>query len=138
MCDIIDLQLVCGWLMSLKGEIVMRIRPLMIAMLLGIVFLVGCRGNDDLLDPGNPVSVVIWHFYQGSQQLAFDRAVSEFNNTVGLERGIIVSAHNRGAVNELAANVISSALGELDASPNCAWFGCYLYWHHSAGGKCNL
>ena len=51
--------------------------------------LTGC-GNKSLLDPGNPVSLTVWHYYNGSQQAAFDSLVEEFNTTVGREKGIYV------------------------------------------------
>ena len=42
--------------------------------------LAGCGSNP--LDPKDPVSLTIWHYYNGSQQSAFDALVEEFNDTV--------------------------------------------------------
>ena len=55
----------------------------------------GC-GSKSLLDPKNPVSLTIWHYYNGSQQAAFDALVEDFNDTVGRERGIYVQGYSRG------------------------------------------
>ena len=53
--------------------------------------LTGC-GNKSPLDPRDPVSLTVWHYYNGSQQAAFDALVEEFNNTVGKEKGIFVQS----------------------------------------------
>lgn len=57
------------------------------------------------LDPKNPVSIELWHYYNGSQKQTFDALVSEFNETVGMEKGIIVEAFNQGNLNELVKKV---------------------------------
>ncbi|MEI3139617.1 MAG: hypothetical protein V8T31_08890 [Lachnospiraceae bacterium] len=33
-----------------------------------------------VLDPENPVTLTIWHYYNGAYQAAFDKLVEEFNN----------------------------------------------------------
>ena len=47
--------------------------------------LAGC-GEKGPLDPKNPVSLTVWHYYNGSQQVAFDALVEEFNDTVEIGR----------------------------------------------------
>ena len=59
------------------------VAPLCAAGILA-VSLTGC-GKKSPLDPGNPVSLTIWHYYNGSQQAAFDALVEEFNDSVGRE-----------------------------------------------------
>ena len=50
-----------------------------------------CAENDTVrLDPNNPVSLTVWHYYNGAQQEAFDELVEEFNATTGKETGIYV------------------------------------------------
>ena len=34
------------------------------------------------LDPDNPVSLKIWHYYNGTQQATFEDLLEEFNATV--------------------------------------------------------
>lgn len=36
-----------------------------------------------ILDPENPVTLTVWHYYNGVHQAAFDKLVEEFNGTVG-------------------------------------------------------
>ena len=46
----------------------------------------GARKNTVKLDPNNPVSLTVWHYYNGAQQAAFDTLVSDFNATVAPPR----------------------------------------------------
>lgn len=52
------------------------------------------------LDPASPVTVEVWHYYNGAQKAAFDGLVSQFNETVGKEQGIVVEAYSQGGVND--------------------------------------
>lgn len=67
----------------------------------------GCGGKD--ASGGEPVSIEIWHYYNGSLQSSFDRMIENFNNTVGAENGITVSAHSQGSISDLETAVLSSA-----------------------------
>ena len=44
--------------------------------LAAVLGLTGC-GDKSPLDPGDPVSLTVWHYYNGSQQAAFDALVEE-------------------------------------------------------------
>ena len=60
------------------------------------LLLAGCGKSDEnavQLDPSNPVSLTVWHYYNGAQQTAFDELVSEFNATEGKEKGIYVEGY---------------------------------------------
>jgi len=61
------------------------------------------------LDPSNPVSLTVWHYYNGAQQSAFDELVSEFNATVGKEKGIYVEGYSQGSVSDLEKAVTAAA-----------------------------
>lgn len=41
-----------------------------------------------VLDLENPVTLTIWHYYNGAYQAAFDKLVEEFNNSAGKDLGI--------------------------------------------------
>ena len=78
------------------------------------LLLAGCGSSAKVkLDPDNPVTVTIWHYYNGMQQSAFDELVDEFNNTVGREQGIFVNGHSQGKVEELEATVQASINKEV-------------------------
>ncbi len=66
------------------------------------------KNYDKLLNKDNPTTITIWHYYNGVQLMSFDEAVEEFNNTVGLDKGIIVEAYSKNSVSELADSVVAS------------------------------
>lgn len=73
------------------------------------------KTDDDLLDKDNPTTITIWHYYNGVQLISFDEAVSEFNETVGMEKGIIVEAYSNNSISELSDRVISSLKEDASA-----------------------
>jgi len=78
------------------------------------VLLVGCTtaGAASPLDRNNPVTITVWHHHTGAVLNAFDQMVFEFNETVGIEEGIIVEAISFGNMGELEAAVRASANNE--------------------------
>jgi len=66
------------------------------------------KADKDGLDPENPISIEIWHHYNGLQKTAFDALVMEFNETLGAEKGIIVEAFSQGNVDALQRKVMES------------------------------
>ncbi len=100
----------------------------------------GC-GKKGPLDPANPVSLTVWHYYNGSQQAAFDALVEEFNNTVGREKGIYVQSFSQGSVSDLETAVRDSISGEVGADPMPDIFSSYAdtaYEVEQAGALANL
>jgi multiple sugar transport system substrate-binding protein len=58
--------------------------------LMCIFIITGCSNmahNKYGLDKNNPVSVKIWHYYNGVQKIEFDKMVEEFNDTLGKDEG---------------------------------------------------
>lgn len=100
-----------------------KILPLMAAGLL----LAGCgeKNNNHGLDKKNPVTITIWHYYNGIQQISFDNMVNEFNETVGAENGIIVEAYTKSTISELNSAVISSLEGDVSADNPPDIFAAY-------------
>lgn len=68
-------------------------------------------------DSDDPITITIWHYYDGDQLTAFDTLVSEFNNTVGAEQGINVQFAGQGGVNTLSDNIIESVQKKSGALP---------------------
>ncbi len=102
--------------------------------------LTGC-GNKSPLDPSNPVSLTIWHYYNGSQQAAFDALVEEFNDSVGREKGIYVQGYSQGSVSDLETAVRDSISGEVGAEEMPDIFSSYAdtaYEVEQAGALANL
>lgn len=104
------------------------------------VVLTGC-GKKDPLDPADPVSLTVWHYYNGSQQVAFDALVEKFNDTVGREKGIYVQGYSQGSVSDLETAVRDSIGGKVGADAMPDIFSSYAdtaYEVEQAGALANL
>ena len=100
----------------------------------------GCKEKGPL-DPDDPVTLTIWHYYNGSQQAAFDALAEKFNETVGREKGIVVENYSQGSVADLETAVRDSAEGKVGASPMPDIFSSYAdtaYEMELAGALANL
>lgn len=104
-----------------------RIIPVVLIALFSLVLLAGCSVGTRVpdLDPSNPVSLELWHYYNGPQKVAFDEMVAEFNDTVGLEKGIIVEAFNQGSTNDLLTKVVDAANKKVGADDIPDIFAAY-------------
>lgn len=102
--------------------------------------LAGCGGKSPL-DPKNPVSLTVWHYYNGSQQAAFDTLVEAFNDTVGREKGVYVQSYSQGSVSDLEAAVRDAIDGKVGAEAMPDIFSSYAdtaYEVEQAGALANL
>lgn len=100
------------------------------AVVLAAVLVTGCSSSgtknyDKLLDKDSPAEITIWHYYTGIQQTQFDEMVLEFNNTVGIEKGIVVEALSKNSVRELSNSVVASVNGDAGAEKLPNIFGTY-------------
>lgn len=109
------------------------------------LMLCGCGDKSpldkDLLDPDNPVTLTVWHYYNGSQQAAFDELVREFNETAGRETGIYVQSYSQGSVSNLEVAVRDSLAGKVGAEEMPDIFSSYAdtaYEVEQAGALANL
>lgn len=76
-------------------------------------------------DKNSPVSLTIWHYYNGLQQSQFETMVNDFNSSVGAEKGIVVEAFSQGSINELAEKLLASANKEVGAEKLPDIFAAY-------------
>lgn len=78
--------------------------------------------KSSLLNPTSPVTITIWNYYNGDQKAAFDKLVCEFNDTVGIKKGIIVTSVSQGNIATLADELLDSANGKAGSQdmPNIA------------------
>ncbi len=113
--------------------------PLCLAAALALC-LTGC-GAQSPLDPKNPVALTVWHYYNGSQQEAFDALVEEFNDTVGREEGIYIQSYSQGSVSDLESAVRDAIAGRVGADEMPDLFASYAdtaYELEQAGALANL
>lgn len=105
-----------------------------------LVSLTGCADRNPL-DPGDPVSLTVWHYYNGSQQAAFDALVEKFNETAGREKGIYVQGYSQGSVSDLETAVRDSINGKVGADEMPDIFSSYAdtaYEVEQAGALADL
>lgn len=105
-----------------------KIIRLSMLFLFNLLILASCSmqtANEKMLDPENPITVSVWNYYNGSVKDKFDSLVTEFNDTVGADMGIVVEAQSYGDVNELADAVFDSANKEIGAMPMPDIFAAY-------------
>ncbi|MDR1548372.1 MAG: extracellular solute-binding protein [Hungatella sp.] len=97
---------------------------------LAVVFislLTGCEKKDPYgLSEKNPVTITIWHYYNGVQKEEFDRLVQEFNENEGRGKGIIVKAFNKGNIDELSTLVNESIEKKIGSEPLPDVFSAYV------------
>ena len=104
------------------------------------LILTGCAGKSPL-DPKDPVSLTVWHYYNGSQQAAFDALVEEFNDTAGRELGIYVESYSQGSVPDLESAVRDAISGKVGAAAMPDIFSSYAdtaYEVEQAGALADL
>ena len=75
--------------------------------------------------PKTVTNIMIWTYYNGDQLESFTKLVEQFNNTVGEEKGIVVSTESQGSVNDLEASVMDSAEGKVGAAAMPNVFSAY-------------
>lgn len=108
-----------------------RLIAIILTALAAVSLLAGCGAKDTdtdagvKLDPSNPVSLTVWHYYNGAQQAAFDELVAEFNATVGGEKGIYVEGYSQGSVGDLEKAISDSAAGNVGAQSMPDIFSTY-------------
>lgn len=106
-----------------------NVRWMILALCLVSVFLMfGCSKADQrekLLNNEKPITVTVWHYYNGNIKEKFDNLVNTFNETVGMDRGIVIEAQSQSDVNQLATAVYDAASKSLGAAPMPDIFAAY-------------
>lgn len=77
------------------------------------------------LDPKKPTIVTLWHYYVGENQQALDRAVNSFNQTLGIEKGVVVETLAMGSIANLEEAITNSAMGVINSQPMPQIFSSY-------------
>ncbi len=115
-----------------KGSKMLR-RILAIAMLSCIVlFGAACdkakheAETKSKLDPQNPITITLWHYYFDEKEQVFNDFVDEFNSTVGAEKGIIVEPINKGRIIDLEKDLTDSAHGVINSDKMPNIFSSYI------------
>ena len=98
----------------------------------------GDSKKDAKLDPDNPVSLTVWHYYNGMQQASFDKLTEEFNATEGKDLGIYVKGYSQGSVSDLEKAITDSADGVVGAEKMPDIFSSYADTAYATKTKVGL
>ena len=97
-----------------------------IILLTAVFCLSGCGDKDKRgLDAKSPTVITVWHAYNAVAKAQFDELVMEFNETVGMEQGIIVDAVGYGSSEELEDVLYASANHVIGSEPLPDIFASY-------------
>lgn len=86
---------------------------------------VGCGSSAQNAKPTQVTNITVWTYYNGDQLESFTDLVDKFNETVGAEKGIVVSTESLGSVNDLEQSVMDAAEGKVGASAMPNVFSAY-------------
>lgn len=71
------------------------------------------------------INLNLWHYYLGENQKQLENEIKEFNETVGFDEGILVTAQAKGKVMDLEKSITNSMLGLIDSEPAPDIFSSY-------------
>lgn len=94
-----------------KSMVVFTILMLVLTPLLG-----GCA-NSIKVSSRNPVTLTLWHNYGGQLKETMDDMIDEFNETVGQEKGIIISVTSISGSAAIHEKLTMAAHGDPGAPP---------------------
>ena len=86
---------------------------------------VGCGSSAQNAKTTQVTNITVWTYYNGDQLECFTDLVDKFNETVGAEKGIVVSTESQGSVNDLEQSVMDAAEGKVGASAMPNVFSAY-------------
>ena len=87
---------------------------LILTLVLVVSTLSGCSEKSKL-DPKDPVILSMWHVYGENADAPMNRLVEEFNSTVGLEKGIVVTVTNVTSSSKINAQLKTALAGDPGA-----------------------
>lgn len=71
----------------------------------------GCMSIDSdksLLDPGDPVTLTVWHVYGEQADAPMNLLIEEFNETVGHDKGIRIQVTNVTSTSKILAQLLDA------------------------------
>lgn len=78
----------------------------------------GCSQKEaSVLNPDAPTALTIWHAYNAVAKTEFDMLIQEFNETVGMEEGIVIDARGYGSSAELEDALYASVNHMIGSDP---------------------
>ncbi|MEG0177978.1 MAG: extracellular solute-binding protein [Oscillospiraceae bacterium] len=98
-----------------------------ISLGISCIMLASCALGTKLpkLSADKPITLTLWHYYNGKQKTAFDEQVTEFNETVGTQKGIVIQAFGQGNIGDLTNKVMDAAQKKVGAGEIPNIFAAY-------------
>ncbi len=91
-----------------------------------ILLLTACSaGGDSGKNDKTAVTLTLWHYYVSENLRAFEEAVTQFNETVGMENNVFIEAVAQGSIADLENAVTDSAKGVINSSEMPDIFSAY-------------
>ncbi len=104
----------------------------MLVICLAACMLISCKYSDRKIagyersqKEDSVINLNLWHYYLGENQKQIESLIKEFNETVGFEQGILVTAEAKGKVMDLEKSITNSMLGLIDSEPAPDIFSSY-------------
>ncbi len=101
----------------------------------------GAQKEKTVLNPKNPVNVTLWHYYTSENKIVFENLVQDFNSTVGVEKGVIITPVAKSSIKELESELTDSSKGVVTSAEMPDIFTAYedkLIELESLGKLCDL
>ncbi len=73
----------------------------------------GCKKSE--LDKNKPVTLTMWHVYGEQADSPMNRLIEEFNQTVGLKKGIIINVTGMSNASHIGKKLLDAQAGKPDA-----------------------
>lgn len=90
--------------------------------------------KESLLSADDPVTLTMWHVYGEQSDSPMNKLISEFNSTVGLEKGIVISVTNVTNTSKISGQLADSMNGVPGSLDMPDLFSC----HTSTAGKLGI
>lgn len=75
------------------------------------------KDGKNVLNPDKPITINIWHHYNGNNKRVFDDLISDFNQSFGMEIGIVVESESFGDLSQLDEAIINAATNSIGSAP---------------------
>lgn len=101
-----------------------RIAAIVLVGILLLISVSGC-GEKATLSPDNPVTLSLWHVYGEQADAPMNRLIEEFNATVGLENGVVVTVTNVTSTSKISGLLLDAQAGKPGAHEMPDLFSCH-------------
>ena len=90
-----------------------NIFSLLLVFILSLCCFSGCKKSE--LDKNKPVTLTMWHVYGEQADSPMNRLVEEFNQTVGMKKGIIINVTGMSNASNIGKKLLDAQAGKPDA-----------------------